>query len=228
MIDHWKDLWGVIDQIHLTLNFIIIISCLPNEPWINIQVLRIMAAFAMCATLGKGYDWMRLFEKTSFYILLIQETIKDVSPFLLLLMISLLMFGFPMIMLDLLDTGEETLLIERLSGSIVFDLILNQYYLALGEYRTDNFHDAPATLLCFVFFMLATFCTQVVLLNMLIAIMGDTFERVTEHKELNGRRTKLDLLGDFAGMLKEEKQDPACFLYVIQPKLDDDDMGKGW
>ena len=63
---------------------------------------------------------------------------------------------------------------------------------------------------------------------MLIAIMGDTFERVTEHKELNSRRTKLDLLGDFASLLKEEKQDPACFLYVIQPKLDDDDVGKVW
>ena len=187
-----------------------------------------MAAFATGATLGKGYDWMRLFEKTSFYIMLIEETIADVSPFLLLLIISLLMFGFPMIMLDLLDSGEEALLIEQLSGSIVFDLILNQYYLALGEYRTDNFQGASATLLCFVFFMLATFMTQVVLLNLLIAIMGDTFSRVTEHKELNGRRTKLDLLGDFAGMLKEEKQDPACFLYVIQPKLDDDDMGKGW
>ena len=50
----------------------------------------------------KGYDWMRLFERTAFYILLIQETIADVAPFLTLLVISLLMFGFPMIMLDLL------------------------------------------------------------------------------------------------------------------------------
>ena len=159
MIDHYKDLWSLLDEIHLTLNFIIIISCLPNEPMINIQVLRILAAFAMCATLGKGYDWMRLFEKTSFYILLIEETIVDVSPFLLLLVISLLMFGFPMIMLDLLDTEEDSNLIERLSGSIIFDLILNQYYLAIGEYATDHFQDASATLLCIVFFMLATFCT---------------------------------------------------------------------
>ena len=61
-----------------------------------------MAAFATASTLMKGYDWMRLFERTAFYILLIQETIADVAPFLTLLVISLLMFGFPMIMLDLL------------------------------------------------------------------------------------------------------------------------------
>ena len=81
--------------------------------------------------------------------------------------------------------------------------MLNQYYLALGEYRTDNFTESGATFLCFAFFMLATFFTQVTMLNMVIAIMSDTFERVSEHKELNARRTKLDLLGDFAGMLKE-------------------------
>ena len=34
-----------------------------------------------------------------------------------------------------------------------------------------------------VIFMLSTFITQITFLNMLIAIMGDTFDRVTEVRE---------------------------------------------
>ena len=63
--------------------------------------LRIMAAIAACCLLAKIFDWLRLFEQTAFYILLMIETLKDVSSFLILLVTALMMFGVPMIMLNL-------------------------------------------------------------------------------------------------------------------------------
>ena len=35
------------------------------------------------------------------------------------------------------------------------------------------------------------------MLNMLIAIMSDTFSKVTEMREVHARRTKLEILGDY-------------------------------
>ena len=51
--------------------------------------------------------------------------------------------------------------------------------------------------------MLATFISQLVMLNMLIAIMGDSFNKEVENKELNRTKTKLEMLGDFSFILSK-------------------------
>ena len=44
------------------------------------------------------------------------------------------------------------------------------------------------------FFIAATFFTQLTMLNMLIAIMGDSFAFVSENKEKYATKTKLEIL----------------------------------
>ena len=94
-------MWNLNDMIRLTLCPLIVICSIPNDPLISLETLRILAAIATFSMILKMYDWMRLFEATSFYILLIEVTIKDISGFLMLLCLALTMFGVPMIMLDL-------------------------------------------------------------------------------------------------------------------------------
>ena len=56
--------------------------------------------------------------------------------------------------------------------------------------------------------MVATFYTSLTMLNMLIAIMGDTFGNVIENGRLLQIRTKLDILRDMAPVImKSEKKD---------------------
>lgn len=55
--------------------------------------------------------------------------------------------------------------------------------LALGEFDTDNYELEAGDVLVWLIFVATTFITQVTFLNMLIAIMGDTFDRVSEVKE---------------------------------------------
>ena len=82
-----------------------------------------------------------------------------------------------------------------------FNMIMNQYYLSLGEFNTDNFSKQPHDVLCYLLFILATFFVQVTMLNMLIAIMSDTYERVSENKSVHAHRTKLKLLSEYADCL---------------------------
>ena len=44
-----------------------------------------------------------------------------------------------------------------------------------------------------IYFVISMFITQIVILNMLIAIMGATFGRHTEDQESKGKRQKLVL-----------------------------------
>ena len=52
-------------------------------------------------------------------------------------------------------------------------------------------------ILCWIFFMLASFASTVTALNMIIAIMSDTFNRVTQSFELYTRTMKLWILIDY-------------------------------
>jgi hypothetical protein len=55
--------------------------------------------------------------------------------------------------------------------------------------------------LVILLFIMATFFTQITMLNMLIAVMGNVFDEVEEIKELSAVKTKLNLLADMAPTL---------------------------
>ena len=117
---------------------------------------------------------------------------------MLLVGISLLLFGIPLVMLNSEAISDDSAVVEGLFPFWLANSIINQYLLALGEFSTlENFAEQPHAGLCYMFFMLATFFTMITMLNMLIAIMGDTFERITENSELNSNMTKLNIVSDF-------------------------------
>ena len=180
------------------------------------QILVLLSSFATLSILVKAMDWMRLFDQTSFYILLIGQTLNDVFAFLILIIMSLLMFGFPMIMLNM-NRSEENLVVEENFSFWLPNMLLNQYELALGEFNMDGFSNGPQENLCWIFFILATFFSQITMFNMLIAIMGDTFERIIENKELNSTMTKLELMSELSTNIHDEEEDNMFFLYVVQP-----------
>ena len=55
--------------------------------------------------------------------------------------------------------------------------------LTLGSFDIGNYQPEAQDVLVWIIFISTTFITQITFLNMLIAIMGDTFDRVSEVKE---------------------------------------------
>ena len=53
---------------------------------------------------------------------------------------------------------------------------------------------------------MATFMTQITFLNMLIALMGDTFAKVMEQKEQFGLQTKLQIMSDYTALVLDKTQ----------------------
>ena len=140
----------------------------------------------------KVFYWFRLFNATSFYIRLITETIYDISTFLIILVAFLFMFANCIYVLNLYrketDLEDSELFGNFFEGHSWLNSILNQYLLALGEFNMDAFSEngagdkLPNSPLVWALFIGATFITQITILNMLIAIMGDTFGKVSEMK----------------------------------------------
>ena len=68
-------------------------------------------------------DWLRLFEKTGFYVKLVGETLNDIRYFIILLHLTTqIMFGVPVMILDA-SSAQDKDLIDRVASFWIFDLI---------------------------------------------------------------------------------------------------------
>ena len=88
--------------------------------------------------------------------------------------------------LERIKTDWKNLLIDSYTDSnTLTNALLMQYLLALGDFNFTEYFVATSTNsnLVWIIFIMATFLIQITILNMLIAIMGDAFDRVTEVKE---------------------------------------------
>ena len=63
--------------------------------------LRTMAAFCSFLLVSKIYNWMRLFERTAFYVQLLYATLESIGWFMLLFFVAMLLFGLPLSLLNL-------------------------------------------------------------------------------------------------------------------------------
>ena len=85
----------------------------------------------------------------------------------------------------------------------------------------------PNAYLCWLLFIGATFITQITIMNMLIAIMGDTFGKVTEIKEQSGLREKIKILADFVWIVPLS-MNKVTYIYSMKPRNPSDTEGGNW
>ena len=125
------------------------------------------------------------FDSTTFYVALIAETLADVKAFSIIILFLLVYFGSAMYMLQLNALlNEESIIVQPIFDQFLVDSTLNQYLLMLGEFHMDGFERNINVPICYGIFIVSTFLSQITLLNMLIAIMGDTFDRVQEKRAM--------------------------------------------
>ena len=204
---------------YLTSTFLVVMTILKID-WPEAETRKSMAAILVFLIWSKMFDWLRLFDTTSFYIKLIVVTITDILPFFLIFPIFLLMFGSSMYILQT-NRGDKNAVVEEYVGWWGIDTTFNQYLLSLGEFGIDEFSNGPQAALCYIFFLLSTFLTQVTALNMIIAIMSDTFGKVTEGYEQHSREMKISLLADYVSIIRKDLQEEQnSFLVIVTAEED--------
>ena len=141
----------------------------------------------------KVFYWMRLFPSLAYYVNLIKQTIADIKNFLLMCLIILCAFANFFYVLDLNFSSEkgesDTSYFDTYYGFKPLDSILSIYEMGvLGNYDVTLYRKGYDKNCANAMFFFATFMITVVFMNMLIAIMGDTFGQVLEVAEQRGLR----------------------------------------
>ena len=150
----------------LALSFIATISSKTIRPVMSIATLFMYA---------KIFYFMRMFTITGAIVRMIIEITADMKIFLATVMLAMLGFANSFHILARNDEGAA----EPFTGANFIYAIIYSYRTGLGDFDTDGFatRDEP---LIWVVWGINTLIIFVLLLNMLLAIMGDTFDRVQE------------------------------------------------
>ena len=127
---------------------------------------------------------------------------------------------------------EDNLIMDSTFGDIwILNALYNQYMLSLGEFAIDNYDDQPQVYLCYILFLSATFFTQITFLNMLIAVMGDTYGKIMESFETYALQTQRSIMNDYTAMIDDpvDMSDFRPFMIVISQKVEGgDDPNAAW
>ena len=83
--------------------------------------------------------------------------------------------------------------------------LISTYFISIGEFSYDSFRTGPNVNSCWFMFLLATFLNCVVFMNMLVAIMSQTFSEVIEAEEESGLFEQISLINDYISLIDHEK-----------------------
>ena len=91
-----------------------------------------------------------------------------------------------------------------------------------GESQFELLRVEPYSILNFIiwiWFILAILITQIVFMNVLIAIISDTFDRVWEQRETYILSSQADILEDWLDVIhpEQEKMRRKLFMFIIEP-----------
>lgn len=156
----WRDVWNYFDIARL----LSLISYAFTYYYNHSEKEHCMTLL-MIISLSRGLSFFRLFNDTRYIIQLLVNVIKDMRSFIILLTYSTISFSM-------------ILMVQRKDRSFTNELKIS-FMMNLGEFETEGFDG-----LSWVIFMFMSVLNVIVLLNMLIALMGETFSRVRERSEI--------------------------------------------
>ena len=204
--DHFSDFWNLNDLAYLTLNTIVVFSNFNG--FMDIFYQRVLAAWSAIGLWMKVLDWLRLFDTTAFFISLYEQTLHAIASFMLVMFTWWMTFGTAFYIINLNRApGSAGDMVPQISHFWAFDSFEMQYEMSMGEVNTDSFtrEDGASPAVAYGLYLCSTFLVQLVFLNMLIAIMSDTFAEASLNAANNARISKIEIMADYVHAIDSRK-----------------------
>eukprot|EP00347_Sterkiella_histriomuscorum_P008832 403343569 len=222
--DYFTDFWNFSDLFSYTLCLLVVLF--DRIPSVPNSVNRPIASLCLIILWIKLFYFLRVFESTSRLIRMIIEIVNDMKNFLMVLTIGIIGFsgGFYILQQGLTQEADGT------PGN-VFMSIIYSYRLAQGDFQLDFFDQLNTVdyILAWFLFVTGSLFLVIVLLNLLIAIMGDTFSRVLENITNLSVREKVMLVSENESLFDRQSLfKSAQFLIIINEKNLDSVQADNW
>lgn len=143
---------------------------------VSVEDMMAISSMAVFLLWLKLFYFMRIFSATAAFIRMITEIISDMAIFSFIYAMANLAFANAFF---LLEGGFTGVVAEgdRVTDTHWWRILIYTYMTGLGEFET-GYRGSENEAMFWIYFFFCTILIPVVLLNLLIAIMGDTFSRV--------------------------------------------------
>mmetsp|Transcript_6199 Transcript_6199/g.12871 ORF Transcript_6199/g.12871 Transcript_6199/m.12871 type:complete len:1433 (-) Transcript_6199:1267-5565(-) len=224
-LDHIKDFWNIMDISSLTLvyaSYTLRILHWAGFQNINRTPSTITLALALPITWVKMLYYMQGFDESGKLVRMILGIMWGIKDFLLILIVC--MVGFA-VSFFILCEGQVNADGRHVSP---FMSIFSSYVLLLGEFEFVEDFDKSRHIVISVLFVLFTLFINIIMLNLLIAIMGDIFDRIQENAKAEFIFARAQIIIEFEGALnflipqnirkREEENWFPTWLQVLTPQ----------
>jgi len=180
----------------------------------SIEVVKSLYALIYLCMGVKMFYFLRGYSNSSFLVNMIIQVIKDMATFLAIILIVTVSFSGAFFMLQK-DPESDFFLSEASFG----DIFYGSYTMLLGETNLpESFWQSGIRLL----FVVYTLFNLIIMLNLLIAIISDTFERVQD-SAINARNYELLQLVLEYRQLVGDHGFKRVFLWVISARNEEEE-----
>jgi hypothetical protein len=187
--------------------------------------------------------FLRGLDQTAFLVSMLSAIVLDTTPFLVVLVVLMIGFAFAFFMLQRGQKQNDSLFVSFPGSSLaVFDMGI------MGDFDVDVFRLAPNWFIGVPLFVIFIVMVPIVMLNSLIAIMSDTFERVQQNTTAASRQERAKIILELEALLYPAGGDESSviqrvicvllsrkfgttsppFLHVLEPKNRDSEDGGEW
>lgn len=231
-VSYLKNHWAIIDVVFCMLNIYISLGIFGDssgfaDDKVGWKDQRIIEAIVAVLIWTKSLYYMQLSDHMAPLVLIIFKVFFDIKWFILTLSIAIFAFSNSFYLL-----GKNQIMYDELSKeeyppyATVIGSLEYMYLMALGEIQADGdfFAKGKATqeLLLWLLFLFATLTIILHLMNMLIAIMGETFSNNNLVEEENRLREHLKFIveNQWIDALGEQKNK---VIYLVTAFLNEED-----
>ncbi|OMJ92789.1 hypothetical protein SteCoe_4425 [Stentor coeruleus] len=199
-----RDVWNLLDVIRLII-FIVYFSL--QKP------SRIILFFLNLISWARGVTYFRVFTGTRYMVSLLTQVSVDIFAFLVILFYFTVAFTF----MNLSLTGSK-------DDYESFYTIQNTYLLNFGSFIINE-NDGSWEWLCFVISSMINF---LVMVNLLISIIGDTYDKVQSFRDIADRKEMAEMVLEIEYlMIWKRNMGVKKYLHLVTSD-NNDDMEDAW
>lgn len=170
---------------------------------VQVSTFRVWGGLACMLLWIRMFQWMRLFKETAHFITLLSRVLADMKTFDVMWLIVMAAFGnFYYTLNNNSPMTNENHYVGNYTYFPIVDAIIQMYLFSLGELDIEAQRDGgPNHITSFILFVLSTFVLCVIFLNLIIAIIEETYLDVNAKAEEYGLYEQANLIKDMLWLL---------------------------
>jgi len=220
---YFRSFWNIVDIIPIIIIITIftirshgIMANMNHETDEGKRNRELYAAMFSLATLllwFKFLYFLRIFENFGFLIRAIIQVMKDMQFFIVILLLVTIAFGDSFKVMNVANTEDQGFISEQIKPNFsnFLKAVFYSYLIGLGEFNAEegDFGNV-GVIYCQILFVLSTVMTTIIMLNLFIAIISESFDKINQNKMTASFREQATLIAENYFLLSQDQKSSWC------------------